>query len=54
MKKDITNLFCFIDDFTNECEKEMIKHAIQSNNIKNPTRVPGLTDAEMITIALLF
>ena len=25
MKKDITNLFCFIDDFSSECKEEINK-----------------------------
>ena len=54
MKKDITNLYCFIDDFTKECEKEIKKHAIKSGFKDKPTRIPGLTQAEMITIILLF
>ena len=54
MKKDITNLFCFIDDFTNECEKELKKRAIQSGHIGKLTRLPGLTQGEIITIILLF
>ena len=29
MKKDITNLFCFIDDFSSECKEEINKERSQ-------------------------
>ncbi|WP_339052429.1 IS982 family transposase [Candidatus Lariskella endosymbiont of Epinotia ramella] len=54
MKKDITNLFCFIDDFSNECKKEMDKRSISDGTSVNPTRVPGLYESEIITIIILF
>lgn len=54
MKKDITNLFCFIDDFSNECENEMYKRSISDGASINPTRVAGLSESEIITIIILF
>ena len=54
MKKDITPLFCFIDDFTSACEQELKRKALPSSQGKNPTRIPGLTAGEIITIILLF
>jgi hypothetical protein len=54
MKKAIINLYCFIDDFTKECAKELKKHAIKSDNKSKSTRIPGLAQREMITIILLF
>ena len=53
MKKDITNLYCFIDDFTKECEKEIKKHAIKSGFKNEPTRIPRLSQAENINLCLL-
>ena len=44
MKKDITNLFCFIDDFTNECEKALKNYALQTGQMTGKLiRSPGLT-----------
>ena len=50
MKEDITNLFCFIDDFSSECKEEINKRALSVTSI-NPTRVPGLFESEIITIS---
>ena len=55
MRHDITELFCLIDDFckTYDCAKE--KYLLKSGcKQRKPTRVPGLTDAEIITILVLF
>lgn len=54
MKKDITNLFCFIDDFVSEWERELKKQALSSGHRGALTRIPGLTSGEIITIMLLF
>ena len=51
MKEDITNLFCFIDDFSSECKKEISKRALSEVTSINPTRVPGLFESEIITIS---
>ena len=55
MLKDITLLFCFVDDFCKECEKQMRNYLIENNKkMHKPTRVPELEMSEMITIILLF
>lgn len=55
MKKDITDLFCFIDDFEKMYEETVRHHQLtQGNKVKCPTRTPGLTGSEIITILLLF
>ena len=53
MKKDITELFCFVDDFTKDIEEEVKTHQLQKNK-RHLTRVPGLTDSEIMTILLMF
>lgn len=53
MKKDITGLFCWVDDFYISINKERRK--IQDkNNSRKPTRVTSLTDSEIMTIMLMF
>lgn len=53
MKKDITGLFCWVDDFYISINKE--KRKIQDkNNSRKPTRVTSLTDSEIMTIMLMF
>jgi transposase len=56
MKKDITFLFCFVDDFVQELEDEMrniqISHARKQP--RQATRVPGLSHSEIMTIILIF
>lgn len=55
MKKDITALFCFVDDFAKLFEAEAKKHALESGvKHRKPTRLPGLSDSEIATIILLF
>jgi hypothetical protein len=55
MKKDITALFCFVDDFANLFDAEVIKRALESGvKHRRPTRIPGLADSEIATIILLF
>jgi len=55
MKKDITELYCFIDDFTKSCKEMMQSKQIALNGKCNkPTRSPGLSESEIITIILLF
>jgi hypothetical protein len=53
MRHDITELFCFVDDFCKEIDDELKKHQLPQSNRK-PTRTPGLTDSEMVTILLMF
>jgi hypothetical protein len=55
MKKDITELFCFIDDFAKGIEREVKSHQLTNPvSRRNPTRSPGLTDSEIMTILLMF
>ena len=55
MKKDITSLFCFIDDFCKAIEKDIKSHQITYGNFpKNPTRTSGLKNSEIMTIMLMF
>jgi hypothetical protein len=55
MKKDITELFCFVDDFEKMYEETMRQHQLaQGKQIKCPTRTPGLTCSEIATILLIF
>jgi IS5 family transposase len=55
MKKDITNLFCFIDDFVTEIDTEINKYLIAlEEKTRKPTRIPGITISEIMTIVLLF
>jgi hypothetical protein len=55
MKIDITEMFCFIDDFCKFIKSELAKRALESGvKIRRPTRIPGLTESEIITIILLF
>jgi hypothetical protein len=54
MKKDITELFCFVDDFANVYEEIMRHHQITyEQKTKHPTRTPGLKCSEISTILLL-
>ena len=55
MKKDITELYCFIDDFTKSCKEVIQSKQIALNGKYNrPTRIPGLDESEIIAIILLF
>jgi hypothetical protein len=55
MKKDITELFCFIDDFCKDLEQEAKKYSLEHNyKIKKPTRTPILSESEIITIMLIY
>ena len=55
MKKDITGLFVFVDDFYQYVEKELQNQLIQSEYAKRkPTRICELTIPEMITIIMLY
>ena len=48
MKKDITALFCIVDDFV----KKVDMHLLPSR--KNPTRKSCLTQSQIVTIELLY
>ena len=55
MRHDITELFCLIDDFCKAYDHAREKYLLQSGcKPRKPTRVPGLTDSEIITILVLF
>ena len=55
MKVDITEMFCFIDDFCKFIKAELCKKMLESGiRTRRPTRTPGLTESEIITIILLF
>ncbi|MDR2781679.1 MAG: IS982 family transposase [Holosporaceae bacterium] len=53
MNHDITELFCFADDFCKAFDVETAKYRL-SQNSRKPTRVPGLTSSKIITILLMF
>ncbi|MDN5248348.1 MAG: IS982 family transposase [Wolbachia endosymbiont of Tyrophagus putrescentiae] len=52
MNKNITELFCFIDDFCNEIDKNFAEKLLP--NDKKPTRTPEITHSEILTIVLLY
>ncbi len=54
MKKDITELFCFIDDFSCGIKEKLSHHMLEFEGCKGVTRKPGLKESELITIALMF
>ena len=55
MKKDITRLFCFVDDFLKALEEEKKNKQIEDGEkSRKPTRIPGLTESEIATIVLMF
>jgi len=55
MKKDITDLFVFVDDFVAGLEKTQNDHLLQSSPLpKLPTRTPGLAHSEIACILLMF
>ena len=55
MKKDITRLFCLVDDFLKALEEERKKKQIEDGKKpRKPTRTPGLTESEVATIVLMF
>ena len=45
MKKDITELFCWVDDFYKAIDSER-KKIVYGNNSRKPTRVMSLTESE--------
>ena len=52
MKKDITELFSFVDDFFQQYDLHMQKNLLPQR--RKPTREPGLQISEIISIVLLF
>ena len=53
MKKDITSLFCFVDEFLKISDK-WINRAYLPMNSKKPTRTPEISYSEILTIVLLY
>jgi len=54
MKKDITSLFCFVDDFTKGIQEEIKRQSLPLHeSTKKPTRTPDLTESEIVTIILM-
>jgi transposase len=54
MYEHITELFCIVDDFCKAATSELAQHQINQGPTRKPTRIPGLTDSEIITILLLY
>lgn len=56
MKKDITHLYCFVDDFTQGIKKEWKAYVVgqEGREIRKPTRIPELSESEIMTIILMF
>lgn len=55
MKKDITELFAFIDDFCNAAHQFLNKTLIGKEiKAKKPTRAPEMSDSEIMTLVLLY
>lgn len=54
MKKDITSLFYYIDNFANGLNETIKSQALASPTKKSPTRVPELHESEIMTIILMF
>jgi hypothetical protein len=55
MKKDITDLFVFVDDFVEGLEKDLQTHQLPATEAKRcPTRVPSLSSSEIVCILLMF
>ncbi|WP_168464681.1 IS982 family transposase [Wolbachia endosymbiont of Ctenocephalides felis wCfeT] len=52
MNKNITELFCFVDDFCKAINKNFAEKLLPSG--KKPTRTPEITHSEIITIILLY
>lgn len=53
MKKDITALYCFVDDFC-KISDQWINSSYLPVSAKNPTRKPKISYAEILTIVLLY
>jgi hypothetical protein len=54
MKKDIIELFIYLDDFCTEYEIFMGQSIISGKQYKKPTRIPSLAISEIMTIIILF
>ncbi len=54
MKKDITELFTYIDDFCKAYDNFIKRHSLSNRGARKPTREPSLSTSEMMTIIILF
>lgn len=54
MKKDIIELFIYLDDFCKDYEIFMAKNMLSHGSDKKPTRIPCLAISEIMTIMILF
>lgn len=55
MKKDISRLFCLVDDFLKALKEEGKNKQIEDGKRqRKPTRIPGSTASEVATIVLMF
>ena len=53
MKKDITELYCFVDDFCRISES-WINEKLLAKESRKPTRIASLSHSEILTIILLY
>ncbi len=56
-KYDLVTLFCLIDDFCKSFEttrKNIFLEHVENKKLKKPTRSPGLSLSEIVTILILF
>lgn len=53
-RDDITELFCFVDDFAQTYENIAKEMLLDDGEHRNPTRKPTMSLGEMMTIILLF
>ena len=54
MYKDITELYCFIDDFCQAVDHYVAHQGIAAQNQRAPTRTPDMRISEIVTIMILF
>ena len=54
MKKDITELFTYIDDFCKQYDNFIKNHFLSNKGSRKPTRETSLSISEIMTIILLF
>lgn len=52
MKKDITELYCCVEDFCRAVDENFANKFL--SNGKKPTRVPEIAHSEILTIILLY
>ena len=54
MKKDITALFCFVDDFCKIVDHWISKQLLSQQPHRKPTRTPEMAISEIMSIILLY